>query len=532
MAKLIQSNTSQKRKDNLADARSINGSTMRDGEVVYINGHTTQLDGGQGPWQWDATSTAADDNGRTLKLTDTATGRLVRDDEIVTVAQYGAASDGITDDIDAFDAAWASIKETGGTIVIQPGPYLLNSPWEMDPSSSLPYLYKVTGFGAEIKAGPLVTDHAFKIINTFNNFGVDIVGVHFNHRGNTTVGGCIDLVKASNCSITQCEVELHDTKAGYSAVQIGPLVAGDGSGGYWNTIDRLKTRLRSGGDGAFGEAGVKFLSNSNACKVMNCTFGGLDNAIMFTDDGVSTTSINAIRILNNDFEGVVNCIRINTTRYGTMPTGIQAAFNRVESSTNFVSIHSGAITAATKANPCAIEAAGHGFITGDTAYIDNVLGMTELNGNSYTVTVVDADNFTLDSTDSTSFTTYTSAGYTTKKITDANQPVSMFSNYLTVGSVINYLVNPASQFFYSHEPSVSGLARVNRLGGPSDFTVITEGVDKNLVVQNLSGGSSWVGSHLVLGTYHFWVDGGTGDFRMKNGVPTSAVDGVVIGTQT
>ena len=39
--------------------------------------------------------------------------------------------------------------------------------------------------------------------------------------------------------------------------------------------------------------------------------------------------------------------------------------------------------------------------------------MTELNGNSYTITVVDADTFTLDSTDSTAFTAYTSDGTAT-----------------------------------------------------------------------------------------------------------------------
>lgn len=44
-------------------------------------------------------------------------------------------------------------------------------------------------------------------------------------------------------------------------------------------------------------------------------------------------------------------------------------------------------------------------------------------------------------------------------------------------------------------------------------------------------GSTWNGDHLVMGTYHFWVDA-TGDLRMKNGKPTTDLDGAVVGTQT
>ena len=69
-----------------------------------------------------------------------------------------------------------------------------------------------------------------------------------------------------------------------------------------------------------------------------------------------------------------------------------------------------AITAATQANPCQITSTAHGLTTGNEVLIENVVGMTELNGNVYTVTVVDANNFTLDSTDSTAYTAYVSGG--------------------------------------------------------------------------------------------------------------------------
>lgn len=70
----------------------------------------------------------------------------------------------------------------------------------------------------------------------------------------------------------------------------------------------------------------------------------------------------------------------------------------------------GFITNATQANPCQITSAGHSLITGTLIYIGNIKGMTQLNSAMYTITVVDADNFTLDNTDSTGFSAYISGG--------------------------------------------------------------------------------------------------------------------------
>jgi hypothetical protein len=74
------------------------------------------------------------------------------------------------------------------------------------------------------------------------------------------------------------------------------------------------------------------------------------------------------------------------------------------------------ITAATQANPVALTIAAHGYTTGDVVQIDGVLGMTQLNGKMYTITVVDANTITLNAVDGTAFTAYTSAGTTTKGV--------------------------------------------------------------------------------------------------------------------
>jgi hypothetical protein len=71
---------------------------------------------------------------------------------------------------------------------------------------------------------------------------------------------------------------------------------------------------------------------------------------------------------------------------------------------------SGDITAATQANPCQLTSADHNLQTGSIITVSDVGGMTELNGNTYTVTVIDADNFTLDGIDSSAYGVYTSGG--------------------------------------------------------------------------------------------------------------------------
>lgn len=42
---------------------------------------------------------------------------------------------------------------------------------------------------------------------------------------------------------------------------------------------------------------------------------------------------------------------------------------------------------------------------------------------------------------------------------------------------------------------------------------------------------AWDGGHLILGSYHLWIDG-TGDLRIKSSAPSSDTDGTVVGTQT
>lgn len=69
-----------------------------------------------------------------------------------------------------------------------------------------------------------------------------------------------------------------------------------------------------------------------------------------------------------------------------------------------------AITGITAANPAVVTAVGHGFATGNLISINGVVGMTEVNGNSYTITALTVDTFELNGEDASAYTPYDSGG--------------------------------------------------------------------------------------------------------------------------
>lgn len=73
------------------------------------------------------------------------------------------------------------------------------------------------------------------------------------------------------------------------------------------------------------------------------------------------------------------------------------------------------ITGVTQANPAVVTAVNHDFNTGNTIFIDNIVGMTELNGRSFKITPLTTDTFSLDGEDSTAHTVYVSGGDATRQ---------------------------------------------------------------------------------------------------------------------
>lgn len=91
----------------------------------------------------------------------------------------------------------------------------------------------------------------------------------------------------------------------------------------------------------------------------------------------------------------------------------------------------GVISGVSLANPCVVESINHSLPTGTIVYIANILGTTQLNGANYTITVIDANNFSLNGIDSTGFTAYKSGGIWNSSPTDGQSyiPGSQYAWY-------------------------------------------------------------------------------------------------------
>jgi Ubiquitin-activating enzyme E1 FCCH domain len=188
----------------------------------------------------------------------------------------------------------------------------------------------------------------------------------------------------------------------------------------------------------------------------------------------------------------------------------------------------GIITGATNTNPVSITSQSHGLITGNTVTISQVNGMTELNGNTYTVTVTGANSFTLNGTMGTTFGAYTSGGiwfspasqhpglfsqinfqtgYVTAVI-DANNITVEFPNATlntsTVGGIAQYLTNRSDPTkdclrWYDGDPT-NGSATAPVLNGNLGWVNFAPPVSRsNMSIEDLPAAQYYlVGARLII----------------------------------
>ncbi len=123
------------------------------------------------------------------------------------------------------------------------------------------------------------------------------------------------------------------------------------------------------------------------------------NPVVVTTDGAHGLSDgDEIQITD-----VVDMTELNLNKY--LVAASTSTTLSLASNTNGV-----AITGATMANPVVVTATAHGKSNGDKIAIFDVSGMTELNGNIYTVANKTDDTFELSGINGTGYTAYTSGG--------------------------------------------------------------------------------------------------------------------------
>ena len=173
------------------------------------------------------------------------------------------------------------------------------------------------------------------------------------------------------------------------------------------------------------------------------------------------------------------------------------------------------ITNATNASPIVITATGHGLTTGKEISIRGVLGNTAANVTNHTVTVIDANSFSLNGT--TGNGGYTSGGevYSTKVIKSnfatLTEDIAMnLGNYRDQGllfvQVFNNISNTSSIWTYSVGTGTAGTdatTNVSRISGENttdQFYRLGIDADGNLVFMNTHA-SSTVTSLFIQGFY-------------------------------
>jgi len=111
-----------KQVDTIADLKALDGTH----KLVYVTGYHTKGDGAFGShfFEWDATSTEADNDGTIIALTSVATGRYkLKYDCAVNVKWFGAKGDNQTDDTIAIQKA----LEVNYNIYVPAGTYIVSN---------------------------------------------------------------------------------------------------------------------------------------------------------------------------------------------------------------------------------------------------------------------------------------------------------------------------------------------------------------------------------------------------------------------
>jgi hypothetical protein len=188
----------------------------------------------------------------------------------------------------------------------------------------------------------------------------------------------------------------------------------------------------------------------------------------------------------------------------------------------------GLITAATQTNPVSITSANHGLTTGNMVTISGVVGMTQLNGNTYTITVTGANTFTLNGTLGATFSPYISGGVWTSPssehpgdisglnfqtgyvtaVIDPNNVTVEFPNATitmnSVGGIAQYLTNRANPLldslrWYDGDPT-NGSATQPVLNGNLGWVNFAPPLSKGIYsISNLPAAQYYlVGARIIL----------------------------------
>ena len=162
-------------------------------------------------------------------------------------------------------------------------------------------------------------------------------------------------------------------------------------------------------------------------KKFRCTDGVIEKDCFLVDKAAAAIAAGEMSIVVKDDAGAVKQVTKISAKKVTLDTGATIAWNfsdatddasvEMEEAGDASEVAATVINAITAADPGAVTTtANHLLVNGDRVRITGVVGMTELNGNVYTVTKTGATTFTIgvDTSDTDNYTAYTSDGVVTQ----------------------------------------------------------------------------------------------------------------------
>jgi hypothetical protein len=199
----------------------------------------------------------------------------------VNVLDLGADATGVTASDTAFASAWSAIKNTGGTIFIPIGTYLLNSTWVLDQQQKSCH---IIGYGASIINGVSVTGYAINITGGGNYGQTVIEGLKINHTSNVTASGGIQVTDATYAKIIRNEISGNSAVTAYTSIKLNGTC-------YWSLIEN-NTLICDG-------VGIELYGEPNSSVIQGNSIKDSINGIVFNNS--PTQNVNGIRIINNAF---------------------------------------------------------------------------------------------------------------------------------------------------------------------------------------------------------------------------------------
>ena len=162
-------------------------------------------------------------------------------------------------------------------------------------------------------------------------------------------------------------------------------------------------------------------------KKFRCTDGVATTDCFLVDKAAGAIAAGEMSIVVKDDAGAVKQVTKISGKKVTLDTGATISWNfsdatddasvEMEEAGDASEVAATVINAITAADPGAVTTtANHLLVNGDRVRITGVVGMTELNGNVYTVTKTGATTFTIgvDTSDTDDYTAYTSGGAVTQ----------------------------------------------------------------------------------------------------------------------